>query len=148
MIFFLKIVVKLKIVPKLASKQKINLKVTLWANSHQNSPGRHVHLKFLFYGGWLLLNKVLLVIQKILDCSYFLQCFMSGICLFFYLFPSLILVPSRIHPQIFTFCPMKSHVALLFLSDFNWFFSEPQLCTEDSIWVKDNQKNKFLKAQR
>ena len=43
-LFIQKIVAKLKIVPKIVFKQKMNLKITLWANSHQNSPGRCVHL--------------------------------------------------------------------------------------------------------
>ena len=43
-LFFQKIIAKLKIVSKIVFKQKINLKITFRANSHQNSPGRCVHL--------------------------------------------------------------------------------------------------------
>ena len=45
--FFQKIIVKLKIVSKIVFKQKINLEITFWANSHQNSPCRCVILEFL-----------------------------------------------------------------------------------------------------
>ena len=47
-LFIQKIVAKLKIVPKIVFKQKMNLKITLWAKSHQNNHGRCVHLKYLY----------------------------------------------------------------------------------------------------
>ena len=62
-LFLQKIIARMKIVSKIVFKQKINLKISLWENSHQNSPGRCVHLykvNFLYFlfiqKAWVLLS--------------------------------------------------------------------------------------------